>query len=128
MDLIDCNIFTQFSRWAVAILMLVYHMTVSLNRDPIKTKSKRTKLYIVRCYHFLHPYVAKISHRKMLAAPYITQIAFSVAALIVRSKPFPFYHFDSDATIFLKAFSQFPFESNTKASSSVLFPEIHHIV
>jgi len=54
--------------WAVAILMLVYHMTVSPNRDRIKTKFRRTKLCI------------------MLAAPYIAQISFSVAALILSLK------------------------------------------
>src|SRR5277367_2736106 len=114
MDLIDCNIFTHFSRWAVAILMLVYHMTVSLNRDPLETKSRRTKLYIVRCYHFLHPYVAKsaigrcLQHRILLRSLSVWLLSSCVPSLFHSAILIL-------TTIFLKAFTQISFESNTKA-------------
>lgn len=77
-------------RWSVAVLMLVYHLSMTIDGGPSNAKFARLKLYMVSPRS---SFIASIAHTnpfQMLVAPYIALAAFCLACFIVSSIIFDF--------------------------------------
>lgn len=72
-------------RWSVAVLVLVYHMILSVHGDLAQAHASRSKMFLVIYFVVLSVSTVDLSVHvlKMLSAPYIAQGAFSIAALCV---------------------------------------------